>query len=111
PMLVDVANQSDGMTIQTALAAERPRLVAFCAHLSGSWDAAEDLAQETLLEAWRARGRLHDAEGLAPWLTAIARNVCLRWRRSKGRESAYLAQGEVFSGVLEAWDAEDGDGV
>ena len=40
-------------TIQTALAAERPRLVAFCAHLSGSWDAAEDLAQETLLEAWR----------------------------------------------------------
>ena len=110
-MLVDVANQPDVMMIQTALAAERSRLVAFCAHLSGSWDAAEDLAQETLLEAWRARGRLHDAEGLAPWLTAIARNVCLRWRRSKGRESAYLAQGEALSDVLEAWDAEDGDGV
>jgi RNA polymerase sigma factor (sigma-70 family) len=110
-MLVDVANQPDVMMMQTALAVERPRLVAFCAHVSGSWDAAEDLAQETLLEAWRARGRLHDAEGLASWLTAIARNVCLRWRRRKGRESAYLAQGDAFSGVLEAWDAEDGDGV
>ena len=110
-MLVDVANQPDIMTIQTALAAERPRLVAFCAHVSGSWDAAEDLAQETLLEAWRARGRLHDSDGLAPWLTAIARNVCLRWRRSKGRESAYLANGEALSDALEAWGAEDGDGL
>jgi RNA polymerase sigma-70 factor (ECF subfamily) len=110
-MLVDVANSPDTVAIQAALAMERPRLVAFCAHVSGSWDAAEDLAQETLLQAWRARARLRDADGLTPWLTAIARNVCLRWRRSKGRESAYLAQGEAFSGVLEAWDAEDGDGV
>jgi RNA polymerase sigma-70 factor (ECF subfamily) len=110
-MLVDVANQPDVMMIQTAFAAERPRLVAFCAHVSGSWDAAEDLAQETLLEAWRARDRLHDADGLTPWLTAIARNVCLRWRRSKGRESAYLAYGEALSGALEALGAEDGDGL
>jgi RNA polymerase sigma-70 factor (ECF subfamily) len=108
-MLVDAVNSPD--PIQAALAAERPRLVAFCAHVSGSWDAAEDLAQETLLEAWRARGRLHDSTGLAPWLTAIARNVCLRWRRGKGRESVYLAPGEMLSSALEAWGAEGGDGV
>jgi RNA polymerase sigma-70 factor (ECF subfamily) len=83
----------------------------FCAHVSGSWDAAEDLAQEALLEAWRARDRLRDADGIAPWLSAIARNVCLRWRRSKGRESAYLMQGEALSDALEAWGAEDGDRV
>jgi DNA-directed RNA polymerase specialized sigma24 family protein len=35
--------------------AERDRLVRLCARLSGSMEAAEDLAQETLLEAWRAR--------------------------------------------------------
>jgi RNA polymerase sigma-70 factor (ECF subfamily) len=110
-MLVDVVNSPDSVAIQAALAAERPRLVAFCAHVSGSWDAAEDLAQETLLEAWRARGRLHDSDGLAPWLTAIARNVCLRWRRSKGRESSWLAHGDALSGALEAWGAEDGDSV
>ncbi|HEX3269868.1 MAG TPA: RNA polymerase sigma factor [Ktedonobacterales bacterium] len=110
-MLVDVANQPDAMMMQAALATERPRLVSFCAHVSGSWDAAEDLAQETLLEAWRVRDRLHDADGLASWLTAIARNVCLRWRRSKGRESVYLAHGEALSDALEAWGAEDGDNV
>jgi RNA polymerase sigma-70 factor (ECF subfamily) len=110
-MVVNIANWPESTPIQGALAAERSRLVAFCAHVSGSWDAAEDLAQETLLEAWRSRDRLHDADGLTPWLTAIARNVCLRWRRSKGRESAYLAHGETLSGALEAWGAEDGDGV
>jgi RNA polymerase sigma-70 factor (ECF subfamily) len=97
--------------IQAALAAERPRLVGFCAHVSGSWDAAEDLAQETLLEAWRARDRLRDSDAPAPWLTAIARNVCLRWRRNKGRESAYLAHGDALSDALAAWGAEDGDSV
>jgi RNA polymerase sigma-70 factor (ECF subfamily) len=79
--------------------------------VSGSWDAAEDLAQETLLEAWRARDRLYDSDGPASWLTAIARNVCLRWRRSRGRESRYLAHGEDIADALEAWSAEDGDGV
>jgi RNA polymerase sigma factor (sigma-70 family) len=110
-MFVDVVNSPDTAAIQAALARERPRLVAFCAHVCGSWDVAEDLAQETLLEAWRARNRLHDMDGLAPWLTAIARNVCLRWRRSKGRESAYLAYGDALSDALEAWSAEDGDSV
>ena len=32
---------------------EYPRLVRFCAYLTGNVDVAEDLAQETLLEAWR----------------------------------------------------------
>jgi RNA polymerase sigma factor (sigma-70 family) len=108
-MLVDAVTQADEMTLQTALAVERPRLVAFCAHISGSWEAAEDLAQETLLEAWRARDRLRDQTGVSPWLTAIARNVCLRWRRDKGRESLYRAGGEAFSDALETWGAENGD--
>jgi DNA-directed RNA polymerase specialized sigma24 family protein len=37
--------------------------VAFCAHVSGSWDAAEDLAQETLLERGAPADRLHDSDG------------------------------------------------
>jgi RNA polymerase sigma-70 factor (ECF subfamily) len=106
-MLVDAVSSPDSAPMQTAFAAQRPRLVAFCAHVSGSWDVAEDLAQETLLEAWRVRDRLRNPDGVAPWLTAIARNVCLRWRRSKGRESASLAYGEALSEALAARDAED----
>src|SRR5258706_4364406 len=75
-------------TLDMALAAERARLVRLCARLIGNPDAAEDLAQETLLEAWRSLAKLRTPDGLVPWLNAIARNVCLRWARSQGRELA-----------------------
>lgn len=63
------------------------RLVRLCGRLSGSYDAADDLAQETLLEAWRQLEKLEDPEGYWQWLTAIARNVCFRWGRAQGREA------------------------
>src|SRR5262245_40122961 len=59
--------------------ADRRRLVGLCAAVSGDREAAEDLAQETLLEAWRNAHKLRDPEGVDRWLAAIARNVCRRW--------------------------------
>ena len=74
------------------LADERARVVRLCARLSGDIDAADDLAQETLVEAWRNRHKLCDADGQGrqAWLFAIAQRVCLRWRRSRGRDAAHL---------------------
>lgn len=69
----------------------RRRLVRACAAISGDRSAAEDLAQETLLEAWRHAHKLHDPGGVDRWLAAIARNVCLRWARRQGRDAARLA--------------------
>jgi RNA polymerase sigma-70 factor (ECF subfamily) len=65
--------------------AERCRVTRLCARITGDPVAAEDLAQETLLEAWRIRERLVDPSGSGPWLDAIARNVCRRWRVRHGR--------------------------
>ena len=73
------------------LADERPRLVRLCAWFSGSREAAEDLAQEALMAAWRNRDQLVSPEKLKPWTTAIARNVCLNWSRRNHREQARLA--------------------
>jgi RNA polymerase sigma factor (sigma-70 family) len=80
-------------TLEATLAGERARLIRLCARLTGSVDAAEDLAQETLLEAWRNLYKLYDhedAEGRAKWLSAIARNVCMRWTRNRGHDLAHL---------------------
>ena len=71
--------------IAAALAAEHPRLVRLCGLLLGDADAAEDAAQETLIEAWRNVHKLRDVGGVTPWLNAIARNVCARWTRRRGR--------------------------
>jgi len=77
---------------ETTLSGEWSRLVHLCTQLTGSSEAAEDLAQETLYEAWRHRDQLHDPQGQARWHNAIARNVCLRWRKLRGRDSAHLLQ-------------------
>ena len=65
--------------------AQRARLVRLCASVVGQ-AAAEDVAQETLLEAWRQRAKLVDATGADAWLGAIARNVCRRHLRKNGND-------------------------
>jgi RNA polymerase sigma-70 factor (ECF subfamily) len=77
------------------LDAERRRLVGLCACITGDYAVAEDLAQETLLEAWRHRDRLHEPSGADRWLSAIARNVCLRWSRRRGRDSVLIGFPDV----------------
>src|SRR5512133_3150087 len=81
---------ADIVPIGGVLPSEWPRLVRLCAHFTGDRDAAEDLAQETLIEAWRHQDRLYDWQGYSSWLSAIARNLSLRWIRQRGREQARL---------------------
>jgi RNA polymerase sigma-70 factor (ECF subfamily) len=93
-------------SFSSTLVAERAWLVRLCAGLTGSSFEAEDLAQEALLEAWRARGKLRDIDAIKPWLSAIARNVYLRYRRHQGQESGHLTSCDpdmvgVFAGGME----------
>jgi RNA polymerase sigma-70 factor (ECF subfamily) len=98
-------------TIEAALSGERPRLVRLCTRLSGDANAAEDLAQETLVEAWRALDALRDPDGLAPWLSAIAHNVCRRWMRRRGRDIAHRALGEAGETARIEAVPDEGDDV
>src|SRR6185312_850910 len=68
---------------------ERTRLVGLCRKLTGNTDVAEDLAQETLLLAWRGIEGLREPEKRAQWLAGIARNVSLRWLRQQGYNQAH----------------------
>ncbi len=79
---------------------ERARLVRLCARLTGDPDSAEDLAQEALLVAWRNSHKLHGEESRSRWLAGIARNVCLHWARSRGRELRRLVYPGASSGEL-----------
>src|SRR5215207_295129 len=96
----------EGMDFETALADEGPRLVRLCAWFSGEQAAAEDLAQETLLAAWKNKDQLTSLNKLKPWTSAIARNVCLNWSRRHYREQAHFvsstdAEEELFEDGLQ----------
>ncbi|GAB3400871.1 sigma-70 family RNA polymerase sigma factor [Schumannella luteola] len=78
-----------------ALVAEhRPGLVRYATRLmNGDVSAAEDVAQETLLRAWRHLDRLTEDQGsVRGWLTRVAHNVAMdqhRARRSRPTEIAW----------------------
>jgi RNA polymerase sigma-70 factor, ECF subfamily len=57
--------------------AHRRALHLHCYRMLGSFDDAEDLVQETLLRAWRARATFQGRSLFRTWLYRIATNACL----------------------------------
>lgn len=86
------------------LAAARPRLLRLARLRGINPDAIEDVAQETMLEAWKHRERLYAPAGFHVWLDEICRNICRRslsTDASDRRRVAFVAN--------ETNDAEGGD--
>src|SRR5690242_5306995 len=111
---------------QEILVQERTSLVRFCTYLTGNPSIAEDLAQETLLEAWRNFHKFSASSSqnvdeqqthLHQWLFAIARNVCLRWGRVQHHDLANVVsfaqyasdpeeQGDIEETLSSSFDIE-----
>jgi len=67
----------------------RRALHVHCYRMVGSFAEADDLVQEALMRAWRARdtfNQLDGEAGLRRWLYRIATNVCLDHLRSSARK-------------------------
>ena len=70
--------------IEQVFTEARPRLLRL-AHLNGmSPDIADDVVQETMMEAWRHVENLRDPQRFNAWLDGICRNVCRRYQTPDG---------------------------
>ncbi len=82
--LVEEAKNGDGAAFQALYEHFAPRIYNFLFRLLGSRDEAEDVAQQTFLNALRQLGTLRDAGQIEAWIYRIARNeVYLTFRRKK----------------------------
>ncbi|GAA2272031.1 hypothetical protein GCM10010234_03300 [Streptomyces hawaiiensis] len=68
----------------------RREIQVHCYRMTGSYDEAEDLVQETFLRAWRARDGFQGRASARTWLYRIATNTCLdQLRRTARRPQRY----------------------
>jgi RNA polymerase sigma-70 factor, ECF subfamily len=76
----------------------RIRGLAVARRMLKSPEEAEEVVQDALLRAWRARDHCGQPEAPAPWVLAIVRNEALR--RLSGRTALYLDDMNVPDALL-----------
>ena len=72
---------------EDCLKALRPRLHRYCARMTGSTVDGEDVLQDTLIKALRARAEGTVVENLEAWLLRIAHNTSLDFLRGRSRNT------------------------
>jgi RNA polymerase sigma-70 factor (TIGR02960 family) len=75
----------DEATFSLLVERHRRELHVHCYRMMGSFEEAEDLVQETLLRAWRARESFEGGPLFRAWLYRIATNACLDALRRRSR--------------------------
>src|SRR6516164_420540 len=76
-LLLAAAQAGDERAFRQLVEPYRHALEVHCYRMLGSAQDAEDLAQETLLRAWRALERFEPRAQFQTWLYRIATNACL----------------------------------
>ncbi|MHC5109411.1 MAG: RNA polymerase sigma factor [Planctomycetota bacterium] len=66
------------------------RVLAVCHGRVHNASAAEDLAQETLLRAFRTLGSIREPERFGSWVCGIATRTCLDWLKAKQRSEVSI---------------------
>jgi RNA polymerase sigma-70 factor (ECF subfamily) len=88
--LVLKAMAGEATALQTVLEGLQETAWAIAWEFTRSWDEAEDLAQEILVEAARSLPALQDPERLEAWCWTLGQRVCLAWKQRERRRQLLL---------------------
>jgi RNA polymerase sigma factor (sigma-70 family) len=97
--LIARVRAGDDAAFETLYDAYHRRLLAFCQHMLGSREEAEDVVQHTFLAAYRCLRAGDDVVALKPWLYTIARNRCVSVVRARREEIALEDRAPATEGL------------
>ena len=83
--LLQRALAGEAIALERLLSPYQPALHSLCRNMLGHAEDADDAVQETYLRAIRALPRFRREAGVYSWLFRIAINVCLNWKRARGK--------------------------
>ena len=115
--LVALARRGDVQAFERLHERYRPDLLAFCRHLTGQREDAEDAVQYTFFVTYRAIVETDRPLDARPWLFTVARNRCRsllrgrRARRADGRLQGVEAPRELPAEQLEREATREGVSV
>jgi RNA polymerase sigma factor (sigma-70 family) len=90
---------------EARLSALRPRLHRYCARMTGSAVAGEDVLQDTLLKALQAREQGAAVDNLEGWLFRIAHNTSLDLLRERRRHTVVALTEDLEAAPIPEADA------
>jgi RNA polymerase sigma-70 factor, ECF subfamily len=100
--LVDAAKAGDTRSFGELVRRHGPRLLALARHMVGA-DAAEDVVQEAMVDAYRGLAGFSGNAAVGTWLYRIAINRCLQERR---RTKPLVVDAEPLE-LLARWEDPD----
>jgi RNA polymerase sigma factor (sigma-70 family) len=102
--LVARARAGDDAAFEALYARHQPAVLAFCRHLTGNHEDAEDAVQHTFLAAYRQLAAAGEEIELRPWLYTVARNRCLSLLRA--RRERLVAEPDAATHKFDGLSAE-----
>jgi len=86
-LVVLAAKNGDNAAFDVLAARYRRRILNTVGHITGSFDDAEDVTQEALIKAFVKIGSFRGTSSFSSWLTRIAINQALMWKRRPVRRA------------------------
>lgn len=112
--LVTMARGGDGTAFQRLVELHTDVVYGIAWSFLGEQEAAEDLVQEVFLRAWVKLPELRESERFSGWLTRMARNEAINWRRKRQSRSALVRLvplEDAMESEMPTTDAHPGDSL
>lgn len=99
---VEQARSGDGDSFDFLVTRWSQRVASLAWTITGSRDAAEEIAQEAFVRAWQTIGRFRGGSPFGPWILRIATNLAIDHVRREKRFESFESLPEVASGKRES---------